>query len=98
MGTLTHSDAFPCPKCGAMLVPEVQNYCHVCGWELSNEPDGRKPIYVVVSWWIDPSLYPENIVIEVDEEGRTMTFKSREEAEAWAKKNLQAGMWKVLKL
>jgi hypothetical protein len=41
MGTLTHSDAFPCPNCGAMLVPEAQNYCHVCGRPLGgpDEPE-----------------------------------------------------------
>ena len=55
-------------------------------------------VWVVVSWWISPELLPETVGVEADGEGRAKLFRTRGEAERWAGRALQPGMWRAVEL
>jgi hypothetical protein len=55
-------------------------------------------VWVIVSWWVSPEFNPETVAVEKDAQGRAMLFNTREEAERWAERALQAGMWMAVEV
>jgi hypothetical protein len=54
--------------------------------------------WIIVSWWVSPESNPETVAVETDGEGRAKLFSTRGEAERWARRALQAGMWRAVEL
>jgi len=54
--------------------------------------------WIIVSWWISPELHPDTVGVEADGEGRAKLFSTRGEAERWARRALQPGMWRAVEL
>jgi hypothetical protein len=55
-------------------------------------------VWVVVSWWVSPELHPDTVGVEAEGEGRAKLFSTREEAERWARRTLQHGMWRAVEV
>ena len=55
-------------------------------------------VWIIVSWWGSPTLFPETVGVETDSMGRAKRFPTREEAERWARRNIQEGMWRAVEI